>query len=35
MMFTVTSSAQAKFKEVLSQEDKTGAYIRLFISGVG
>lgn len=34
-MFKVTATAQDKFKEILAQEAKEDAYIRLYIIGVG
>lgn len=34
-MFKVTDSARDKFKEILSQEGKEDAYVRIYVSGVG
>lgn len=34
-MLKVTGAAQAKFKEILSQEGKEGIPIRIYVSGVG
>lgn len=34
-MFKVTDTARDKFKEILSQEGKVEAYVRIYVSGVG
>lgn len=34
-MFQITDPARDKFKEIIAGEGKEGAYIRLYISGVG
>lgn|GEM_PF-1941660 len=35
MNLTVTEKAQQKLKEVLTEQKKPGAVIRLFIQGIG
>jgi Fe-S cluster assembly iron-binding protein IscA len=35
MMLKITDTAKEKFTEILAEQDKAGAYIRLYISGVG
>lgn len=34
-MFKVTDTAMSKFKDILKQDNKEDAYIRLYISGAG
>lgn len=34
-MFKVTDSARDKFKEILAQEGKEDAYVRIYVGGVG
>jgi len=34
-MFKVSDTARDKFKEILAQEGKEDAYVRIYISGVG
>jgi|GEM_PF-884057 Fe-S cluster assembly iron-binding protein IscA len=34
-MLSVTSKAAAELKEIMKRENKEGAAVRLFISGVG